>query len=219
MKATVLLGSLLLSLAAGLMAEETTPLFDGKSLAGWTGADGGAPGAGWAIENGVLHLTGAVKGGNLISEKEFGSFDLQWDWKIDKGGNNGIKYWVTKVGGKEWLGIEYQLIDDAAHPDGIKGGDHVTASIYDIKAPAKDKPLNPPGQWNSSRVVVKDGRIQHWLNGVLVCEADTTGGEWKQLIADSKFKTKVGFAPGKGRIMITDHRDQVWIKNMRIKEL
>lgn len=201
-----------------LQAADFVSLFDGQSLAGWTGADGKAPGTGWVIQDGALHLNGTA-GGNLLSDKEYTNFELEWEWKVEEGGNNGVKYWVTKVGGKEWLGIEYQMIDDAKHPDGLKGGSHVTASIYDIKAPAADKKLNPPGQWNLSKVVVKDGKIEHWLNGALACQADTTAPEWKEMIAASKFKNKQGFAPGHGRIMITDHKDKVWYKNIRIRQL
>lgn len=206
----------LVSLAA--QAGDFVSLFDGKSFAGWSGPDGKAPEAGWIIEDGALHLNG-TKGGMLLSEKEYTSFELEWEWKIEEGGNNGVKYWVTKVGGKEWLGIEYQMIDDAKHPDGLKGGSHTTASIYDIKVPNADKPMKKIGEWNSSRVVVKDGKIEHWLNGSLVCAADTKSAEWPTLIAASKFKNKVGFAPGTGRIMLTDHGDKVWFKNIRIKEL
>ncbi|MDZ4289709.1 MAG: DUF1080 domain-containing protein [Prosthecobacter sp.] len=216
MKANLIAAFLILASVAAF-AGEPVALFDGKSLAGWIGTDGKPPGAGWVVENGILHLSG--KGGNLISDKEFTNFELEWDWKLASGGNNGVKYWVTKIGGKEWLGIEYQMIDDEKHPDGLKGGSHTTASIYDIKAPAANKKLNPVGEWNSSKVIAKDGKIQHWLNGALVSEADTTIEEWKTMIAASKFKSKVGFAPGKGRIMLTDHGDPVWIKNMRIKEL
>jgi hypothetical protein len=133
-------------------------IFDGKSLAGWTATDGKPPGKGWKVEDGKLILDGA--GGNLISEKGYSSFELEWEWKISAGGNNGIKYWVTAVDGKSWLGIEYQMIDDKRHPDGLRGGSHTTASIYDIKEVAKDKPLKPPGEWNSSRVIVS--RICLW---------------------------------------------------------
>jgi hypothetical protein len=205
-----------MSLAA--QAGDFVSLFDGKSFAGWSGPEGKAPEAGWIIEDGALHLNG-TKGGMLLSEKEYTSFELEWEWKIEEGGNNGVKYWVTKVGGKELLGIEYQMIDDAKHPDGLKGGSHTTASIYDIKVPNADKPMKKIGEWNSSRVVVKDGKIEHWLNGSLVCAADTKSAEWPTLIAASKFKNKVGFAPGTGRIMLTDHGDKVWFKNIRIKEL
>jgi hypothetical protein len=108
------------------------------------------------------------------------------------------------------------MIDDLAHEDGKKGGDRTTAAIYDIKPPAADKAYTPAGEWNSSKIVVQNGKVQHWLNGQLAVEADTKAPEWAQLIADSKFKTKVGFAPGKGRLMLTEHSAETWFRNLRI---
>jgi hypothetical protein len=212
--------SILAAIATAALAHaqgDWVSLCDGKTLAGWTGADGAAPGAGWSVVDGAIHLNG--KGGNLYSEKEYSSFELEWEWKLEAGGNNGVKYWVTKVGGKEWLGIEYQMIDDAKHPDGLRGGSHNTASIYDIFDSAKDKVLKPIGEWNSSRVVVKDGVIEHYLNGKLAAKADSKSPEWQEHIAKSKFKNKPGFAPGKGKLMLTDHGDKVWFKGLRIREL
>lgn len=186
------------------------------TLSDFTDGNGADPAGGWTgEEGGVIHLSG--KGGNLITKLEYSNFELEWDWKISPKGNNGIKYWVTKVEGKEWLGIEYQMIDDNGHPDGLRGGSHSSAAFYDIKEPAEDKPLKPVGEWNSSRVVSKDGKLQHWLNGKLVGEADTKSDDWKARIAASKFKTKQGFAPGKGRVMLTDHNDETWFRNIRIK--
>lgn len=189
------------------------------SLADFTDAKGEKPSAGWVTEpDGVIHLDG--KGaGMLLSKKEYSSFELEWDWKLADAGNNGIKYWVTKVGGKEWLGIEYQMIDDFKHPDGKRGGSHNTGSIYDIFDSAKDKVLKPIGEWNHSRVVVKDGKIEHYLNGKLCSSADTKTDEWKEHIAQSKFKTKEGFAPGHGKLMLTEHGDPCWFRNITIKEL
>lgn len=192
-------------------------LFDGKSLKGWTTVEGKPPGDGWKVVDGMLHLSGA--GGNIVTTEEFGSFEMEWQWKINKKGNNGVKYWVTKVGGKEWLGIEYQMIDDGGHADGTPGSNHATASIYDIKAAAPDKPLRPAGEWNQSRIIAKDGKLQHFLNGILVVELDSKVEEWKTLIGKSKFRNKSGFAPGTGKIMLTDHRDPVWFKEIRIRRL
>ena len=195
---------------------EWTPLFDGKTLAGWTPASGALEG--WNVEEGgILHFTG--KGPYLLSDKEFSSFELEWEWKLADGGNNGIKYWVTKVAGKEWLGIEYQMIDDNKHPDGLKGGSHNTGSIYDIFDSSNYKKLMPIGEWNKSRVVVKDGKIEHWLNGTLASSADTKTPEWAEHLAKSKFKNKEGFAPGNGKVMLTAHGDPAWFRNLRIKEL
>lgn len=207
---------LLFFITGPLHSAEPVSLFDGKTFAGWTGQDGRPPGAGWTIVDGVLQLDG--EGGNLFSEKEYSDFDLEWEWKIAEGGNNGVKYWVTKVGGKEWLGIEYQMLDDNKHPDAKNGAKRLTASFYDIQAPAVKTPVKAPGEWNESRIVSKDGKLQHWINGVLVGEADTNSAEWKAKVAESKFKNKEGFAPGKGRLMITDHKDKTWYRNIRITE-
>ncbi len=199
-------------LSSALLAADPVVL----KLSDFIDFNGADPAAGWsAEEGGIIHLNG--KGGSLVTKLEYSDFELEWDWKISPKGNNGIKYWVTKVGGKEWLGIEYQMIDDNGHPDGMRGGSHSSAAFYDIKAPAEDKPLKPVGEWNSSRVVSKDGKLQHWLNGKLVGEADTKSEDWKARIAASKFKSKEGFAPGKGRVMLTDHNDETWFRNIRIK--
>lgn len=184
------------------------------TLADFTDTNGAAPSGGWSETDGVIRLSG--KGGNLITKTQYENFTLEWEWKVGPKGNNGVKYWVTKVGGREWLGIEYQMIDDSGHPDGQRGGSHTTASIYDIKAPIQEKGLKPAGEWNQSKIVVRDGKIQHWLNGILAVEADTRSEEWPKLIAGSKFRDKQGFAPGKGHIMLTDHSDETWFRKIRV---
>lgn len=192
------------------------------TLADFTDVKGAAPAGGWTAEpDGTIHLVGKG-GGNLISKQEFSSFELEWEWKLNPKGNNGIKYWVNNFGKPDkpnWLGIEYQMIDDHGHPDGLRGGSHNTASIYDIKDATKDKALKSPGEWNTSKIIVKDGKLEHWLNGKLAVSADTASEEWKTGVAKSKFKAVEGFAPGKGRIMLTEHGDETWFRNIRIKAL
>jgi len=204
-----------LFVAGSLFAADPVAL----TLKDFADADGKAPGAGWTVEDGgVIHFSG--KGtGMLLSKEEYSSFELEWEWKLADGGNNGIKYWVTKVGGKEWLGVEYQMIDDFKHPDGLRGGSHNTASIYDLKDSAKDKLLKPVGEWNNSRVVVKNGVIEHYLNGKLASTVDTRSEEWKACLAKSKFRGKEGFAPGHGKLMLTEHGDPAWFRNIRITVL
>jgi hypothetical protein len=220
MKLFTISAVLALSVSSVVSAQsgEWVSLFDGKSFNGWSQAGGKAPDAGWQVEEGMIHLKG--KGGNLLSEKQYANFELEWEWKLAEGANNGLKYWVMPLGEKkEYLGIEYQMIDDKRHKDALRGGSHTTACIYDIKEAAADKPLKPAGEWNTSKIVVKDGRIEHWLNGVKVVEADTASEEWKAAVAASKFKNKPGFAPGKGHLMLTDHQDETWYRSIRIKEL
>ncbi len=212
--------SLLIALlaAGSLCAAEKVTL----TLEDFTDPNGGKPPAGWSTENGVIALTG--KGaGMLLSKNEYKSFELEWDWKLSEGGNNGIKYWVTKIsdgkGRGEWLGIEYQMIDDNKHPDGLRGGSHNTGSIYDLVDSTKDKAIKPIGEWNHSRVVVKDGRIEHFLNGKACSSIDTNTPAWKEAVAKSKFRSKQDFAPGHGKLMLTEHGDPCWFRNITITEL
>ncbi len=192
------------------------------SLADFTDATGAPPSAGWVKEaDGTIHLAG--KGaGLLITKNDYSNFELEWEWKVGEGGNNGIKYWVNdfgKDGKHNWLGIEYQMIDDDKHADAHKGDNHNTASIYDIKGAATDQAVKPAGEWNTSKIVVKDGKIEHWLNGKLAVSADTSTAEWKAGIENSKFKKVEGFAPGKGRLMLTEHGDETWFRNLRLTPL
>ena len=100
MKHLLIAASLFVATAASHAEGEWTALFDGKTLNGWTALTGKIEG--WTVEpNGVLHFSG--KGPYLINDKDYTSFELEWEWKLAEGGNNGIKYWVTQIG-KEWLG-------------------------------------------------------------------------------------------------------------------
>ena len=214
--------SLLLALLASgtLFAGEKATL----TLADFTDLNGGAPAGGWKTEEGgVIHLAAQKGTGALISKKEYSSFELTWEWRLEAKGNNGIKFWVTNIkdakGKGEWLGVEYQMIDDAKHPDGKRGGSHNSGSVYDLIDSAADKVLKPIGEWNHSRVVVKDGKIEHFLTGKPCAAVDTKSDAWKAALAKSKFAKKVGFAPGKGKLMITEHGDPCWIKNLSVTDL
>lgn len=205
----------------GVHAEDGfTPLFDGKSLNGWITTKGEAAEiGGWVIEDGdVLHRKG--RAGDLLTFKQYGDFELRFEWKISPKGNSGVKYRVQKFGG-QLLGPEYQVLDDSAHPDGRRGSDRQTASLYVLKAadPEKKK-LKPVGEWNSSRIVAKGPKLQHYLNGELVMEMVVGSEEWKTAVAKSKFKGVEGFGLNpRGRIMLQDHNDPVWYRNIEIKEL
>lgn len=199
-------------------AEESdwTSLFDGKSLAGWTSANGGKPGDGWKIEDGCIHRAG--KSGDIVSEKEYKDFEFEFEWKISAKGNSGVKYRVQKSPGG-WLGPEYQVLDDAGHPNG-KVADTTAASLYEIAPAAKDKDLKPAGEWNISKIVAKGTVLEHWLNGKLAMRIDTTSEEWAKLKKDSKFAKMEGFAgPAAGHLLLQDHGDEVWFRNLRIHTL
>ncbi len=180
----------------------------------WADGKGAAPAAGWAFEDGVIHRT--AKAGDIFTKKKYLDFELEFEWKVAPGANSGLKYRMKNVG------PEYQVIDDTKHPD-AKNGSRTTASLYDIKAPAADKPLKAVGEWNASRVVAKGKHLEHWLNGSKVVEIDLDSPEWKECFAKSKFaKTKGAedwFARESGPVMLQDHGDEVWFRALRIREL
>ena len=210
---------LLTALLAGSATAEPdapVPIFNGMDLSGWKNASGGEPGKGWKVEDGVLHRT--EKAGDLISDKEYGDFELEFDWKISKAGNSGVKYRVRKTPGG-WIGAEYQVLDDAGHPNG-KVPDTTSSSLYEVIPAAKDKDLKPVGEWNHSKIVAKGSSLEHWLNGKLTVKIDTTSKEWEAGKKDSKFAKVADFAgPGPGHILLQDHGDEVWFRDIKIHEL
>jgi hypothetical protein len=193
-------------------------LFNGKTMDGWRPYNKKAL-AGWEVQDGTLHAQAGVKGCELITEKTFNDFELAWDWRIAPKGNNGVKYFVTEQRPKS-PGPEYQMIDDKGHPDGQRGGLHQTAAFYDVLPPAADKPINAPGEWNSSRIVAKGKHVEHWLNGRKVLEFELDSPEVKAGIAKSKFSKEAGFGEHiAGHIMLTYHGDACWYRNVKIREL
>jgi hypothetical protein len=208
------------SLFAGLTwAGESVMLFDGKNLDAWESGNGGAPGAGWVIEaDGALHRK--EKTGDLVTKASFANFEMEWEWKIAEGGNSGVKYWVNAIA-KQNLGFEYQLIDDERHADAKNGVKRQTGALYDIKGAAADKIVKPAGEWNSSQLVVKGKTLQHWLNGNLVVSVEMGNAEWEKMFAESKYVkyADTGFAPGHGKILLQDHGDPVWFRNIRLTKL
>jgi hypothetical protein len=194
-------------------------LFDGTSLNGWR-PYAKKPLGGWEVVDGTLHAIAKVKGSELITEKKFNDFELTWEWKVPPAGNNGIKYFVTEERTKS-PGPEYQMIDDAGHPDALRGGGlHQTAAFYDVLPPAADKPVKPAGEWNQSKILVRGKNVEHWLNGKKVLSFSLDSEEVKAGIAKSKFKNDAGFGDKiVGHIMLTYHSDDCWFRNIKIREL
>ena len=195
-------------------------LFDGKSTDGWrTFKKTTFPAKGWVVEDGVLCHPARAGGGDIISDAAFDNFDLQWEWKMSTGGNSGVKYFITEERAQA-LGHEYQLIDDANHPDAkLAAGKRVTAAFYDVFAPKETK-LKPVGEWNQSRVLVKGNHVEHWLNGAKVLEYELSSDEVKAAVAASKFKGVKDFGTRlKGHILLQDHGDEVSFRNLKILDL
>jgi hypothetical protein len=192
-------------------------LFNGKDLSGWRLYGKQAPaGQGWKVEDGVLTKADKAPGGQIVTTENFTDYELDWEWKISEKGNNGIKYLIDE-NRPAAPGPEYQMLDDDGHPDAKNGTTHRTAALYDLIAAADDKPVKPAGEWNESKVIVKGSHVEHWLNGKKVVSYELGSPELKALVAKSKFKTAAGFGDKiTGPIMLTDHSDAVWYRNIKI---
>jgi hypothetical protein len=207
-------------------------LWDGSTAAGWRGARlDGFPEKGWMIEQGVLTVlpSGGGEsqgGGDIVTEELYGDFELKVDFRITQGANSGIKYYVDtelNKGEGSAIGLEYQILDDAVHPDARLGrveGIRTMASLYDLIRADPDKPVNPIGQWNSAYLISKNNHVEHWINGVKVLEYERGSPEFRKLVAESKYAKWTDFGElEQGRILLQDHGDQVSFKNFKIRPL
>ena len=201
-------------------------LFDGKTFAGWHGFNKGTDSIkNWTIEDSSLVCLGAAKdahGGDIVTDKSYGNFELEWDWKVTKGANSGVMYHVVedkKYQAPYETGPEYQVIDDIDFPEKLEDWQKAGAD-YAIMATNDKKKLNPVGEWNSSKLVYNNGHVEHWLNGEKVLEFDRSSDTWKNMKATGKWKDYPDYAKAEsGAIALQDHGNKVYFKNIRIKEL
>lgn len=209
-----------------------TLLWDGQTTKGWRGAyKDSFPKHGWEIKDGTLTVQQSdggesENGGDIVTEKMFGAFDLQFEFRLTEGANSGLKYFVTESEGNKGsaIGLEYQILDDAKHPDAKEGaaGNRTMASLYDLIPSIKiRRDPRPVGTWNSGRIVVyPDNRVEHWLNGYKVVEYQRGTPIYQALVARSKYAKWDNFGMAeKGRILLQDHGDEVSFRSIKIREL
>jgi hypothetical protein len=199
-------------------------LFDGTSLNGWRGyKKPDASGSRWRVEDGLLTVNpgsgtdtrGAL---DIIAAAQFDRFDLTWEWRIAEGGNSGLKYFVLEDMDSA-IGHEYQLIDDERHADAKIGPHRQTAALYDV-LPGQNRPMRPAGQFNQSRIVSNGTTVEHYLNGTRVLQYELNSPALREAIAKSKFKDVARFGTlQNGFILLQDHGDRVWYRNIKIRRL
>jgi hypothetical protein len=193
-------------------------LFDGQNVGAWRGWISTDVPPGWHIVAGTIAKEGDVE--DLITRDEFGNFELELEWKIGKGGNSGIFYRCTREYDHPfWSGPEYQLLDDAHHPDG-RNRVTAAASAFALYAPPAGM-VKPFGQWNRTRIIVNGAHVEHWLNGHKVVEYELWSADWVSKVAASKFATYPNYGLAKkGHIGIQgDHSGMLALRNIRIREL
>jgi hypothetical protein len=209
---TVSLGILTLMLSLAFAEESKppegfTPLFNGKDLEGWK-VHGGKR-ASWGADKGILFVKGGG-GGWLMTEKEYGDFELRLEFKVPKGGNSGVALRSPLKGDPAYTGMEIQILDDPSYK-GLKEWQH-TGSIYGVVA-AKKLATKPVGEWNRYKIVCKGRQVTVELNGEKII--DTNLDDHKEKHA----KTHPGILREKGHIGLQEHGGRVEFRNIYLKEL
>ena len=173
--------------------------------------------ANWEFVDGVLHAKGG--GADLKTREQYGDFDLRFEWKVPRGANSGVMYRVSQeTDPAYYTGPEYQIVDNVGHSDGVNPKTSA-ASLYDLYPPSKDV-TKPAGGWNDARIVVSHNHVEHYLNGKKVLEYELGSEDWNKRVAASKFAAWKKFGTNRrGHIVLQDHGDQVWYRNMQIKSL
>ena len=207
---------------------EWVTLFDGVSGGHWRAYnEEGFPTEGWTVTNGALTLLEKSNGGTIITKEQYENFDLELEFNLSKGANSGIMYFVQELADKPayYSAPEYQLIDDTDYKEKSKGDlsvlrHHLTGDNYDLQSAPDTKKMNPAGQWNKARIVIKDKHITHYLNGEKMVEYILHSPEWKEMVANSKFADWEPYgSSAKGHIALQDHGNMVSFRNIRIKRL
>jgi hypothetical protein len=206
-------------------------MFDGKTSEGWRGFKKEHFPKAWQIIDGTIMCQGSGRGeagnkdgGDIVFDRKFSNFHLKMEWKISEGGNSGIFY----LGSEDYRKIyftapEMQVLDNEKHPDSFLGkdGNRKAGSLYDL-IPAKPQNAKPAGEWNSIEIISYKGTIIHKQNGETVVEYHLWTEEWNDLVKDSKFpriRPEWADVPKEGVIALQDHGDDVWFRNIKIKEL
>lgn len=211
-------------------------LFDGVSFAGWRGVGRDTiPTAHWVVEDGTIRKLASgqvptvadgqpLEGGDIMTVETFRDFELAFEWKVSPGANSGIKYNVSEAMSTAAepryaaLGFEYQVLDDDLHPDAANGPNRQAGALYDMIGPDAGKVLRPVGEFNEGRIVFRHGHGEHWLNGMKVLEYDVASPRFNDLLAASKYAPIPDFAALRaGHIVLQDHGDDVWYRNLRIR--
>ena len=207
-------------------------LFDGQSTDQWRGYCKDEFPAGWKVVDGAIQCEGsgmgeAGNGGDIITKKQYANFELSLEWKVSEGGNSGIFYLARERWCDEWQDIwksapEMQILDNVKHPDARLGkdGNRQAGSLYDL-IPAKPQNAKPAGEWNQVNILVYNGTVVHTMNGENVVEYHLWTDDWRGMVAESKFKDYADFidVAKEGHIGLQDHGDDVWFRNIKIREL
>lgn len=209
------------TIAAAEKPGEPILLFNGRNFEGWVMTDGSPVNDGWEVVDGEIHLKpfDGTRAGSIRTIETFGSFELDFEWRVAPGGNSGVKYLAREAKsrfGRNFYGCEYQLLDDKGHKNGRKPLTSA-GSLYGLYPPdPAAKQLRPIGEFNRSRIIVDGDRVEHWLNGKKIIEAVIGSDDWEARFRKSKVADVADFARQPGSILLQEHLSEAWFRNIRL---
>jgi len=198
----VLILPLALSLSATGYAADSQSLFNGKDLSGWSGT-------GYVVEDGAIVCT--PEGKNLVTEKSYANYILEFDYKLPPGGNNGLGIHYPGTGDGAYSGMEVQILDNSDPKYATLKDYQFNGSLYTL-APAKKTGLKPVGEWNHEKVSVQDSGLIVELNGEIILRANLDD------LAARNPKHE-GVKRRSGQIALLGHGDRVAFKDIKITEI
>ncbi|MGI8584632.1 MAG: 3-keto-disaccharide hydrolase [Chitinophagaceae bacterium] len=201
-------------------------LFDGKTTKGWHTYNRDTVSKNWKVIDGTLVANPKEKTTremeDIVTNNQYENYELALEWRISEGGNSGIIFNIKedpKFTNTYNTGLEMQILDNIKASDNKKET-HLAGLLYDISGTAAMSKPKPVGEWNAARIIQKNGRLTFYFNGVKTFDGRHESEEWKNMIANSKFKTWENFALSpKGKIAFQDHGHEVAFRNIKIKQL
>ncbi len=171
----------------------------------------------WVVEMGILQ-GGEPRGSWLMSEKEYGDFILEFDFKLGERGNSGCALRAPMGGDPAFDGIELQMADFRYNPEAKDS--ELTGGLYRAIAPRQQ--LYKPTAWNSYQITLKGPRMKVVLNGEVI--QDLNLDEHTEVVKrhDGKLALPIKDRPRKGRIgfqELSRGEGHAQIRNARIKVL
>lgn len=154
-----------------------TPLFTeqgapkGWTVRAWDDIANAAPdGAQWRVdEQGVLHGS-EPRGTWLVSEREYGDFELAFEFKLPPQGNSGCGLRFPAKGDPAFDGLELQMCDPRYHGGNVVGADELTGALYQAITP-RATPFKPE-QWNAYHIKCHGPHVHVTLNGEVVIDVN-----------------------------------------------
>ncbi len=195
-------------------------LFDGQSLDGWRAVGGGKfPAHCWNVTDGCLHACVAKPTyQDIRTIDEYGDFELEFEWKIARDGNSGVKYLIyhedvwsppgVTTKHARGRGFEYQVADGAA----ARGELETAGALYGFLAPSQAM-AKPCGEFNEARIIRQGMHVEHWLNGQRVLSVQLDAPETLARMRERKVPAEF---PRRSPIVLQNHASEAWFRKLRI---